>query len=113
MKMIFLFAVLAWLLFAVDACHKSSAVTGSLAGSWEVVNDSSLNTNKFYTLATGDSGIVSSNYKGAQCGATFNFKSNGFLLTSFFDCIYGYGPTFDSASYIVKGDQVTVSILSQ
>ena len=84
-----------------------------LAGKWSIVNDSSSNTNAFYTLQAGDSGIISSNYNGEQCGATFNFSSNGNLTTSFYDCIYGFGAEIDSAKYVVTNNKVTTSIYEQ
>jgi hypothetical protein len=83
-----------------------------LIGYWDVVNDSTLNTNTLYTLSRGDSGIISNNYLGEQCGATFDFFSNGNLVTSFFNCGYG-NPLVDSAKYVQTGNQVTISIFAQ
>jgi|SRR5579862_8023111 len=113
MKRIFLSPIIVLLIIFLFSCSKDSSEIGSLVGNWNVVNDSSLNTDKICTLLLGDSGISSSNYNGEKCAATFNFKSNGVLLTSYFDCIYGYGATYDSANYIVKDNLITISILSQ
>jgi len=113
MKNLLLLLMIISLLFTLYSCTKNNTETGSLIGNWNVVNDSSLNTNQFFTLIDGDSGIVTGNYNGEQCGATFNFNSNGILRTSFFNCIYGDGPIIDSANYIVKDNQVIISILAQ
>ncbi|MGN6801990.1 MAG: hypothetical protein ACTHJN_08800 [Ginsengibacter sp.] len=67
----------------------------------------------FFRMYRNDSGILSDNYNGEQCGATFSFSSNGNLETSFYDCVYGFGSTRDSAKYIVTNSQVAISILAQ
>ncbi len=98
--------------FIMYSCSRTNTESASLVGNWKVVNDSSLNTNKIFTLSAGLGGIGSSNYLAQPCGATFNFNSNGNLATSFFDCSYAF-PTVDSATYTVTGNQVTISIFAQ
>jgi hypothetical protein len=102
----------ALLLFAACSCSKKGIETGLLIGNWNVTNDSSLNSNKFYTLPAGDSGISSSNYLAEQCGATFNFDSSGNLVTSFFNCSYAF-PSIDLAKYVLAGNQITISIFAR
>jgi hypothetical protein len=104
--------MIALLLFTVYSFSIKITEPSLLLGNWYVVSDSSLNTNKLYTLSAGDSGIGSSNYIGEQCGATFNFYSNGNLVTSFFNCSFAY-PSVDSAKYVLEGNQVTISIFAQ
>ena len=113
MKKILLAIILCMSILAFNSCSKSNSVNNVLIGNWSVVNDSSLNTNQFYTLYAGDTGITSINYNGTECGATFSFNSNGNLETSYWDCIYGFGATIDSANYVVKNDQITISIYDQ
>ncbi len=100
-------------LFNLCSCTKNNTENGLLTGIWTVVNDSTVNTNAIYSLPAGDSGIGTINYNGEQCGATFNFSSNGTLRISFSFCIYGNGPIVDSADYIVKDSQVAISIVAQ
>ena len=113
-KMKNMFVPAIWVMGLVTAfsCSKSSMETGSLTGNWNVVNDSSVNTNKFYTLPEGVSGIISSNYIGAQCGANFNFYPNGSILTSFLNCSFAFSAV-DSGSYVQAGNKVSISIVAQ
>ena len=104
--------MLGLLLLTVHSCSKNGSETSLLVGKWTVVNDSSLKTNMFYALPLGDSGTNSSNYIGEQCGATFDFYSDGNIVTSFFDCSFAF-PLVDSAKYVLAGNQVTISILAQ
>jgi hypothetical protein len=112
MKNIFPHLMIALLLFTVSSCSKNSTETGSLVGSWNVVNDSSFNTNKIFTISAGDSGVASSNYVGEQCPADFDVESNGTMVTSFFKCSFAY-PSVDSAKYVLAGNQITISIFAQ
>jgi hypothetical protein len=112
MKNVIFPSIIALLLLIVYSCSKKSTQSSLLVGNWNVANDSSLNTNKFYTLSESDSGTVSSNYIGAQCAATFDVSSKGDIVTSFFNCSFGY-PTVDSAKYALAGNQITISILAQ
>jgi hypothetical protein len=100
-------------LFTLYSCTKNNTETGLLIGNWTVINDSTVNTNAIYSLSAGESGISTNNYNGEQCGATFNFDSSGILRMSFSFCMYGFGPTVDSADYIVKDSQVGISIVAQ
>jgi len=115
MKYLLSLPVIILLLFTQYSCtkNKTQTQTGLLIGNWTVINDSTLNSNAIYALPAGDSGMSSNNYNGEPCGATFNFNSNGTLRTTFSFCIYGFGPTVDSASFIIKDNQVTMSILAQ
>jgi hypothetical protein len=113
MKNLLSLPIIILLLFTLYSCTKNNTENGLLVGNWTVINDSTWNTNAIYSLPAGVSGIGTINYNGEQCGATFNFNSNGTLRTSFFNCIYGNGPTVDSADYIVKDSQVTISIVAQ
>jgi hypothetical protein len=113
MKFLLSLPIIILLLFTLYSCSKKNTETGLLIGNWTVVNDSSLNTNAIYSLPAGESGISTNNYNGEQCGATFNFNSNGILITSFFDCFYGLGPTVDSADFIIKDNQVAIFIVAQ
>ena len=121
MKTVLLQLLTTLVILAIYSCSKTNTEAALLnntedillVGNWNVVNDSSSNTNAFYTLQAGDSGIISNNYNGEQCGATFNFGSNGYLVTSFYDCVYGFGSTIDSAKYVVTNNQVTISIYAQ
>ncbi len=113
MKYIRSLPIIILLLFTLHSCTKNNNENGLLTGDWTVINDSTNNTNAIYSLPAGESGIGSNNYNGEQCGATFNFSSNGTLITSFSFCIYGFGPTVDSADYIVKDSQVAISIVAQ
>ena len=83
-----------------------------LMGNWNVVNDSSFNTNKLYMLSSGDSDLNNSIYNGEECNATFHIYSNGNLVTSFFNCSFAY-PSIDSAKYILAGDLITISIFAK
>ena len=125
MKNNFTLSIIALLLITVCSCSKKSIETRLLAGNWSVVNDSSLNTGAFFLKWVADSGISSSNYIndsnylgehsnyiGEQCGATFNFNSNGNMVTSFYNCTYGW-PIVDSSKYLLTGNQITISIFAQ
>ena len=112
MKNIFSGSVIALLLLTAYSCSKESPETGPLVGDWNVVNDSSFNTNKIYLLSLGESGVTSSNYIGEQCPATFNIDSNGTIRTSFYNCTYAF-PSVDSAIYVVAGNQIAISIFAQ
>ncbi|HEY5463004.1 MAG TPA: hypothetical protein VIJ95_07090 [Hanamia sp.] len=112
MKTVFLQLLTTLLILTIYSCSKTNIEAGLLVGNWNVVNDSSFNTNKFYTLSLVDSGISNSNYVGEQCGATFNFNSNGNMVTSFYNCTYGW-PSVDSAKYVLASDQITISIFAQ
>jgi hypothetical protein len=107
--------IIVLLLFTLYSCAKNntSNENGLLAGNWTVINDSTFNTNAIYSLSAGDSGIRTNNYNGEPCGASFNFNSNGTLKTIFSFCFFGFGPTVDSADYIVKDSQVRISIVAQ
>lgn len=113
MRNSFLFYLLILSILTLYSCSKNNSENNGLAGDWNIVNDSSLNTNQFFALPLGDSGVISSNYNGKQCGATFNFDSNGILRTSFYNCMYGMGPTVDSAKYVVTNNQVAISIYAR
>ncbi len=113
MKNLLSLSIIISLLFTLYSCTKSNNEDGLLIGNWTVINDSTLNTNAIYSLPAGDSGISTNNYNGEQCGASFNFNSNGILMTSFFGCIYGFGAALDSADYIVKDSLVAISIVAQ
>jgi hypothetical protein len=113
MKYLLSLPVIILLLFTLYSCAKSNTENGLLTSDWTVINDSTWDTNAIYSLPAGASGIGTINYNGEQCGATFNFNSNGILITSFFNCIYGNGATIDSADYIVKDSQVTISIAAR
>ena len=113
MKNLFLVNLLILSVVTLYSCSKNNSENNSLVGDWNIVNDSSLNTNQFFTLPLGDSGIISSNYNGKECGAIFNFNSKGILETSFYNCIYGMGPTVDSAKYTVTNNQVAISIYAR
>ena len=108
MKKLFLVCLL---IITLYSCSKNNSENNELLGNWNVVNDSSVNTNQFYTLTAGDNGIIGSNYNG-DCNATFNFNSNGNLETSFFNCLYS-PPSLDSAKYVVTNNQLTISIYAQ
>ncbi len=113
MKYMLPLSVIISLLFTLYSCTKNNNENGLLIGDWTVINDSTKNTNTIYSLPAGESGISTNNYNGGQCGATFNFSSNGTLITSFSFCSFGFGPTVDSADYIVKDSQVAISIVAQ
>jgi hypothetical protein len=91
MKILLSLPIIILLLFTLYSCTKNNTETGLLIGNWTVINDSTLNTNAIYSLPAGESGISTNDYNGEQCGATFNFNSNGILITSFFNCVYGFG----------------------
>ena len=109
MKNLFLVYSLIISILILYSCSKNNSENYSLEGNWNVANDSSLNTNKFYSLSIGDSGIISSNYNGVECGGTFNFTSNGKIVTSFDNCSFAY-PILDSAKYVITNNQLTTSI---
>jgi hypothetical protein len=111
MKTIFLPLMITLLTLVMYSCSKDKAASVSLVGNWSVVNDSSLNTNKLYTLPAGDSGIASSNYIGEQCAATLNFDSSSNLVSSFYNCNFDF-PTVDLATYVATNNQATISIYS-
>ena len=113
MKNLLSLSVTILLLFTLYSCTKNNTENGLLTGNWTVINDSTKNTNAIYSLLAGESGISTNNYNGGQCGATFNFSSNGTLIITFSFCMYGFGPTVDSADYIVKDSQVAISIVAQ
>ena len=118
MKNLFWIPLLLLSVFIYYSCSKKGVENNLLIGNWNVVNDSSLNTNTFFLLWVCDSGVSSSNYIngsnyiGEQCGATFNFNSNGNMVTSFYNCTYGY-PLIDSAKYVFTGNQIAISIYAQ
>jgi hypothetical protein len=113
MKNLLMVAMIIVLLFTLYSCSKNNTETGSLIGNWIVVKDSTHNTNAIYSLSAGDSGISTNNYNGEQCGATFNFNSNGLLSTHYFMCTYGLEGPIDSANYVVKDNRVAISIFAQ
>ncbi len=113
MKNLLSLSIIILLLSTLYSCTKNNTENGLLTGNWTVINDSTKNTNAIYSLPAGDDGISTNNYNGEQCGATFNFSSNGTLIISFSFCIYGFGPSVDSADYIVKDSQVDISIVAQ
>jgi hypothetical protein len=104
--------MIALLFITLYSCSKKNTETGSLVGNWNVVNDSTFNTNKIFALSAGESGLSSSNFIGEYCQATFNFYSNGNIVTSFYNCTYCY-PSVDSAKYVLAGNQITISIFAQ
>ncbi len=112
MKCMFSRPMIVLLLLALCSCSKNNIDTGLLISNWNVVNDSSLNTNKIFTLSAGDSGISSSNYIGEQCPATFSIDSNGNVRTSYYNCTYGY-PSVDSAKYVLASNQITIYIFAK
>jgi hypothetical protein len=113
MKKLFSLSIIILLLFTLYSCTKNNTETGLLVGNWTVINDSTLNTNAIYSLSAGNSGVSTNNYNGEPCGATLNFNSNGILITTFSFCIFGFGPTVDSANFIIKDNQVAISIVAQ
>lgn len=112
MKFLFTGILATSIALTLFSCTKKGAAAAMWAGTWEVVSDSSVNTNKLYTLSENENGVASSNYAGEQCPATFSFHSDGTLITSFFNCLFG-GPTVDSARYLQSANQITISILAQ
>lgn len=112
MKNLFLVYSLIISILILYSCSKNNSENYSLVGNWNVVNDSSLNTNKFYSLSIGDSGIISSNYNGVECGATFNFTSNGKIISSFNNCSFA-NPLRDSAKYVLTNNQLATSIYAR
>ena len=112
MKKIIFHLTLALLFLVLYSCSKNNTETVLLTGNWNVVNDSSLNTNKLFTLSSGDSGVSSSNYIGEQCPATFDLYSGENLRTSFVNCTYAF-PAVDSAKYILAGNQIIISVFAQ
>jgi hypothetical protein len=107
-----LFIMLWTMAILATSCSKKAGGKFLLAGKWRVVNDSSVNTNKLFSLSQKSNGIESSNYEGTLCPASFSFTAAGILVTSFFNCTYG-GPTIDSATSRQTGDQITISIFAQ
>jgi hypothetical protein len=94
--LISLFLLISSVLFS---CKKNSEkpTAATIVGNWHLVSDSSY-------LATGNSIVNSSNYKGTSSD-NYNFKSDGGL--SWHENNMGS----DSASYSVKADTVTITYL--
>ncbi|MEO7046221.1 MAG: hypothetical protein ABI091_13005 [Ferruginibacter sp.] len=112
MKNLFLVFLQTISILILYSCSKNNSENYSLVGNWNVVNDSSLNTNKFYSVSTGDTSVVSGNYNGVECGATFNFTSKGKIISSFDNCSFAY-PLRDSAKYVLTNNQLTTTIYAQ